>query len=240
MKKGCAVVTGASRGLGEGIALKLASEGYDLVMTYVSSTDKAKAVAGLITDNYGVRAELVQGDIGEYEVCKKIIDTAIEKFGKIDILVNNAGVAGREPFLETSVETIRKVINTDLLGTMYLCHLVIPFMKKEKYGRIVNTSSIASLMPVVDHVAYTASKSGCIGLTKGLAKELGEYNITVNAVAPGVIQTDIIDPEAAEGLRQITPLRKLGELEDIAECVWYIVNADFLTGQVISPNGGII
>ena len=241
MSKGCAVVTGASRGLGEGIALKLASEGYDIVINYVSNAEKAKAVAGLITDKYGMKAELVQGDVAEYEVCKKIIETAIEKFGKIDILVNNAGIAIEGSYEDVSIEQIDKMVQTNLMSVLYCCHLAVPHMTKAGKGCIVNMASNAGIMGVVNHVPYSTAKAGVLGITKALASEMGPYGVTVNAIAPGMIMTDMlsgIDQESVDALVQMTPLRKIGKVEDVAECVWYIVNAGFLTGQYISPNGG--
>ncbi len=246
MAKQYAIVTGGSRGLGEGMALRLAKLGYDLVINYVSenSKEKAERVLAKAAETYGVKGLVVQADVSDYEQCKKLVEAAVSTFGEqIGVLVNNAGISNGKSFLEIQPEEYRRLINTNLVSYLNVTHLVIPYMVKNKTGCIVNTASIGGLMGVVNQVDYCAAKSGVIGFTRALAMEFGPVGIRVNAIAPGMIWTDMLkgsNQDEVDALKKSIPLGEIGEVDDIAGCMEYLVTAKYVTGQTISPNGGII
>lgn len=241
-----AIVTGGSRGIGEGMVLKLAEMGYNVALNFVSdrSREKADALVERIKKEYGVEGLAVQADVADYEACKKIVDAAVDKFGKkIDVLVNNAGIDNNLSFLKLTPEKYTRLINVNLMSYIHCCHLVIPYMVKAQEGCIVNVSSIGGLMGVAEQVDYCSAKSGVIGLTRGLAVEFGKSNIRVNSIAPGMIWTDMlrgVDQAAVAVLKQGIPLGEIGEVDDISGCLEYLVKAKYVTGQTISPNGGIL
>jgi len=241
-----AIITGGSRGLGEGMVLKLAKMGYNVVLNFVSdrSKEKAYALVQKIKIEYGVDGLAIQADVGDYEECKKLVDAAIDKFGnKIDVLVNNAGIDNNLSFLKLTPEKYTRLINVNLMSYIHCCHLVMPYMVEAKEGCIVNISSIGGLMGVAEQVDYCAAKSGVIGLSRGLAVEFGKSNIRVNTIAPGMIWTDMLrgaDQAAVAVLKQGIPLGEIGEVDDISGCLEYLVTAKYVTGQTISPNGGIL
>ena len=243
-KDGFAIVTGGSRGLGEGMALRLAKEGYDVVVNYVSDKSAAKAdeVVREI-EKYGVKGLAVQADVSDYEKCKKIVDEGVSAFGKnIAVLVNNAGIESGKSYLDITEPEYRNMINVALLGQMNCVHLVLPYMVQSNQGCIINISSVVGMMGVENQIDYAAAKGGIIGMTKAMAKEFAKYNIRVNSIAPGMIWTDMLKGTSQEGvefLKSITPLKMIGDVGDIADCMAYIVGAKFLTGQIISPNGGL-
>lgn len=242
---GYAIVTGGVRGIGEGMTLQLAKEGYNVVINYVSesSATKAEALVQRIETEYGVKGLAVQADVSIYADVKKMIAQAVEKFGeKIAIIVNNAGIAYGKPFLEITEEEYSHLIGVNLTSALHVTHVALPYMVDLGYGRIIHVSSIGGIMGVANQVDYSAAKAGLIGMTKAMAKEFGKYNITVNSIAPGMIWTDMLrgsSQEEVEALKQFTPLGIIGEIDDISECLSYVVNAKFLTGQIISPNGGL-
>ena len=246
MEKQYAIVTGGSRGLGEGMALRLAKMGYDLVINYVSEKSRVKAerVLEKAEKTYGTKGIAVQADVSDYEQCKHLVETAVTTFGEqIGVLVNNAGIANGKSFLELQPEEYRRLINVNLVSYLNVTHLVIPYMVKNRGGCIVNTASIGGLMGVVNQVDYCAAKSGVIGFTRALAMEFGGYGIRVNAIAPGMIWTDMLkgsNQEEVAALKQAIPLGEIGEVDDIAGCMEYLVTAKYVTGQTVSPNGGII
>ncbi|HHV32761.1 SDR family NAD(P)-dependent oxidoreductase [Caproiciproducens sp. LBM24188] len=241
-----AIVTGGSRGLGEGMVLKLAEMGYNVVVNFVSdrSKEKAESLIAKIEKDYGVSGLAVQADVADYESCKKIVDASIEKFGrKIDVLVNNAGIDNNLSFLKIKPEQYTRLINVNLMSYLHCSHLVLPYMVEANEGCIVNVSSIGGMMGVAEQADYCAAKSGVIGLTRGLAIEFGRNNIRVNTIAPGMIWTDMLreaDQAAVAALKQAIPLGDIGEVDDIAGCLEYLVKAKYVTGQTISPNGGIL
>jgi len=242
--EGFAIVTGSSRGLGKGIALQLAKEGYDLVIHHVSdnSAEKAEAVAEEAR-SLGVKAIVVKAAVENYEECTKIVQAGVDAFGNnIAVLVNNAGIASGTPFKNMKPEDYQRMIAIDLVGTLNCTHVVLPSMVAAKCGSIVNIASVCGIMGVATQVDYSAAKAGVIGFTKALAKEVGRYNIRVNSIAPGMIATEMTaeqNPESIDFLKAATPLGVLGDVEDISECLSYVVNAKFLTGQIVSPNGGL-
>lgn len=228
------------------MALRLAKLGYDLVINYVSEKSRVKAERVLeeAEKTYGTKGIAVKADVSDYEQCKHLVETAVTTFGEqIGVLVNNAGIANGKSFLELQPEEYRRLINVNLVSYLNVTHLVIPYMVKNRGGCIVNTASIGGLMGVVNQVDYCAAKSGVIGFTRALAMEFGGYGIRVNAIAPGMIWTDMLkgsNQEEVAALKQAIPLGEIGEVDDIAGCMEYLVTAKYVTGQTVSPNGGII
>lgn len=241
-----AIVTGGSRGLGEGMALKLAEMKYNVVLNFVSDKSKEKAdlIVEKIKKDYGVDGLAIQADVSDYESCKKLVEKTVEKFGKkIDVLVNNAGIDNNLSFLKIKPEQYTHLINVNLMSYLHCSHIVLPYMVEAKEGCIINVSSIGGLMGVAEQVDYCAAKSGVIGLTRALATEFGPSNIRVNSIAPGMIWTDMLreaDQTAVNTLKQAIPLGEIGEVDDISGCLEYLVKAKYVTGQTISPNGGIV
>lgn len=242
---GYAIITGSSRGIGKAAALQCAEEGYNVVLNYVS--DRGAAVIDETLSEVkakGVDAIVVRADVSTYEGCKKIIDSAVEAFGEdIEVLINNAGIIGDValPFEQIDIEQMRKIIDTNLMSQFYITKLALPYMIKQNKGWIINIASNSGIMGVEGYLDYSASKGGVMSFSKGLAKEVAKYNIKVNAVAPGCFLTDILTDsgeENVERLRLVAPLQKLGQMEDIKLLVHYLINTEFIIGQVISPNGG--
>lgn len=242
---GYAIITGGVRGIGEGMTLQLAKEGYNVVINYVSDSSavKAEKLIERIETEYGVKGLAVQADVSNYADVKRMIEQSVETFGKkIAILVNNAGIAFGKSFLEITEEEYTHLISVNLTSALHVTHLALPYMVDLGYGRIVNISSIGGIMGVENQIDYSATKAGLIGMTKAMAREFGKYHITVNSIAPGMIWTDMLKGSSqaeVEGLKSITPLGVIGEVEDISDCLSYVINAKFLTGQTISPNGGL-
>lgn len=243
MAKGYAIVTGGSRGIGRTCVLECAAEGYDVVINYTSDRGK-KAVDGVLEDvrALGVRGLAVRADVGTFEGCKKLVDSAVEEFGtNIEVLINNAGISNGAPFHETDIAQIERTISVNLLSQLYVTRLALPYMIEQKKGWIINISSNAGIAGVEGYVDYSASKGGVITMTKALAKEVAQFDIKVNSIAPGCFLTDMTldNPvEAQEWCRQQTPLKRLGELNEITILVRYLLGSNFITGQTISPNGG--
>lgn len=247
MKKydGYALVTGGARGMGAAICRQLAADGYDIVCNYVSasSREKVEALAAEIGEKYGRRVIPAQGDVSRYEECEKVIRTAVEALGeKLAVLVNNAGITVRAELVDHSVDEIARVLNTNLMAGIYMCKLALPYMYQQNSGCIVNITSVGGMTGYPRQTTYCAAKWGMNGLTKALAKEAGPHGIRVNAVAPGFIVTDMTleNKPAFDSYRAASPIGMLGEPEYIAEAVSYVVSAEFMTGQVISPNGGLV
>ncbi len=237
-----AIITGASKGIGAEIANRLNELGYNLVLNYRSNTSSMEEIIESFT-NKDTKNIIVQCDVSNYDDCKTLIDTAYENFGTIDVLVNNAGITKDNLLAMMSEQEFDAVIDTNLKGTFNCCRHISKRMMKQKYGRIVNISSVVGLSGNAGQVNYSASKAGVIGMTKSMARELGKKNILVNAIAPGFIQTEMTDkiPEdmKAEMLKNI-PLNKLGSPKDIADAVEFLISdkATYITGQVLSVNGG--
>ncbi|MCH5281480.1 MAG: 3-oxoacyl-[acyl-carrier-protein] reductase [Lachnospiraceae bacterium] len=238
-----ALVTGASRGIGREIALTLASYGADVIVNYNGSKEKAEEVVAEIK-NMGRKAEAMQCSVADYDACGEMIEKAIENFGKIDILVNNAGITKDNLVMKMTPEDFGAVIDTNLKGTYYtIKHLYRPFLK-QRSGCIINLASVSGILGNAGQANYAASKAGVVGLTKSLARELASRNITVNAVAPGFIATDMTDAmtdTAKEATLAQIPLKRIGTPKDIAETVAFLASpkASYITGQVISVDGGM-
>lgn len=246
MSKGYAIVTGAARGLGKAIFLQLAKEGYDLVGVYAtdSSTPKMQALIDEVEKEYGVKALGLKGDIGSYDGCKAIVDFAVENMGKdIAVLINNAGVAGGKYFIDESFDYMCHTVQVDLMGALTMCHLVLPLMVERKGGDIINMSSFGALAGVPGQPVYSAAKAGLIGFSKTVAKEVAPFGIKINCIAPGAFETDMVaqaDPAQRAAVMATVPMGKLGDPADVALCASYMINSTYLTGQTISPNGGVI
>lgn len=240
-----AIITGGSRGIGEAMVLKLGEMGYDVVVNYRSDSSKelSENLVAKLKSEYGRDGLAVQADVSKYEDCKKLVEAAVAKFGdQIDVLVNNAGITNNCNFIDITEEQYTRVINTNLMSFLHMCHLTLPYMVKNG-GAIINTSSIGGLMGVANQADYCAAKSGVIGLTRALAVEFARQNIRVNAIAPGMIWTDMlrgVNQDEVQALKLSIPMGEIGDVNDISECMEYLINAKYVTGQVVSPNGGII
>ena len=238
-----ALVTGASRGIGRQIALTLAEYGADVIVNYNGSREKAEEVVQEI-ESMGRKAAAVQCTVADFEACGKMVENMIAQFGHIDILVNNAGITKDNLMIKMSEADFDAVIETNLKGTFHMIkHMYRPFLK-QKAGRIINLSSVTGILGNAGQANYAASKAGVIGLTKSVAKELAGRNITVNAVAPGYIDTDMtqaMTDTAKEAVLSQIPLKRAGTPKDIAEAVAFLASekATYITGQVLSVDGGM-
>lgn len=238
-----ALVTGASRGIGREIAITLAGYGADVIINYNGSKEKAEEVAAEVT-KLGRKAMVIQSNVADFESCGNMITEALNEFGHIDILVNNAGITKDNLVMKMTAEDFSSVVDTNLSGTFYtIKHLYRAFLK-QRSGRIINLSSVSGVLGNAGQANYSASKAGVIGLTKSMARELASRNITVNAVAPGFIETDMTDAmsdAAKEATLSQIPLKRVGQPKDIAETVAFLASdkAAYITGQVISVDGGM-
>ncbi|HEX4771017.1 MAG TPA: 3-oxoacyl-[acyl-carrier-protein] reductase [Bryobacteraceae bacterium] len=237
-----ALITGASRGIGKACVHALAAAGHRIVLA-ARSAEKLEEVAGPIRAN-GSEAFVVEIDLVSLDSIKAAFDKASKEFGRIDILINNAGITKDGLAVRMKAHDWDAVLQTNLSGAFYCIQQVLPAMMRERWGRIVNISSVVGEMGNAGQANYVASKAGLIGLTKSLAQEVGSRNITVNAVAPGFIETDMthgLNAELKQKMLDQTPLRRIGAPEDIASAVRFLVSeeASFITGHVLDVNGGI-
>lgn len=238
------IITGASRGIGKATAELFASQRYNVLLNYNrSETEAAQITAGL--REMGFSAALYKGDVTKKPDMDSMIDFSIRTFGSIDVLINNAGIAASKLFIEITEADWDEMLNVNLKGVFHSSQAALRYMLPAKKGKIINIASIWGMVGAACEVHYSAAKAGVIGLTKALAKELGPSNIQVNCIAPGIIQTEMLDALSQtelDALRLQTPLGKLGTPSDIAACALFLASdsADFLTGQVISPNGGFV
>lgn len=238
-----ALVTGASRGIGRAIALKLSSLGAKIAINFAGNLAKAQEVKDAI-ESSGGEAILVQGNVADFETVQSIVKNVTEKFGTIDILVNNAGITRDNLLIKMSETDFDDVIATNLKGVFNCTKSVARLMMKQHAGRIVNLSSVVGLIGNAGQANYAAAKAGIIGFTKSAAKELASRNITVNAIAPGFIATDMTDvlsDKAKEELLKGIPAGRIGAAEDVANLAAFLVSdeAAYITGQVISVDGGM-
>lgn len=236
-----AVVTGASRGIGKACAEELAREGAAIVVNYFTNQEAAEALAGEIV-SAGGRAIAVRAGVAHPDDCKMLIEKTIETYGQIDILINNAGVNRDRTLKRLSVEEWQEVINTDLNSAFYCTSAAIPHMTERNYGRIIVMSSIIGQMGNVGQSNYAAAKAGLIAFAKSAAKELARNNITVNAMCPGFVETDMVtalsDEVKANLLKQV-PLGRFGRPQEVAAFVRFLcTEGDWITGQQFNPNGG--
>ena len=238
-----AVITGASRGIGRAIALEFASQHATVIINYNGSADRALEVKKEIEANGG-RAEICQCDVSKYDQCETFINEIIEKYGRIDILVNNAGITKDGLLMKMSEEQFDQVLEVNLKGTFNTMRFISRQMLKQRSGRIINMSSVVGLMGNAGQANYAASKAGVIGLTKSTARELASRGITVNAIAPGFIETEmtaVLSDKVKEASTAMIPMGKFGKPEDIAKTAAFLAseNAGYITGQVIQVDGGM-
>lgn len=243
MSKGCAIVTGASRGIGAATAFELSSLGFEVIVNYNSSEEKARTVLDNIKGNGG-SGYIFKCDVANREEVDSMVDFALSKYGRIAVLVNNAGVAQQKLFTDITADDWSKMVNVNLGGVFNCCQSVLPNMIHLKRGKIINISSIWGTQGASCEVHYSAVKAGIIGLTKALAQEVAPSGITVNAVAPGCIMTDMLtkdfDENTLSELAEETPMGRLGTPLDVARAAAFLASdkADFITGQVLGVDGG--
>ena len=243
LKGKSALVTGASRGIGRAIALKLSSLGANVAINFAGNVAKAQEVKAEI-ESQGGQAVLVQGNVADFETVQSIVKSVTENFGTIDILVNNAGITRDNLLIKMSESDFDEVIATNLKGVFNCTKAVTRLMMKQRSGRIVNMTSVVAMTGNVSQANYAAAKAGIIGFTKSSAKELAARNVTVNAVAPGFISTDMTDvlsDKIKDEMLKNIPAGRLGTPEDVANLVAFLVSdqAAYITGQVISVDGGM-
>lgn len=238
-----AVVTGASRGIGRETALELARMGADIVANCSRESDEIKSLAAEI-EGLGRRFTYVIANVAVMDEAKMLIDTAVNEMGRVDILVNNAGITKDSLLLKMSEADFDAVIDVNLKGVFNTIKVITPILLKQRSGKIINMTSVVALMGNAGQANYCASKAGIIGLTKATARELGSRGITVNAIAPGFINTQMTDvlPDAVKDTyKKQIPLGRFGDVSDIAKTVGFLASdaANYITGQVISVNGGM-
>lgn len=243
LKGKSALVTGASRGIGRAIALKLSSLGANVAINFAGNLAKAQEVKSEI-ESQGGQAVLVQGNVADFETVQSIVKSVTENFGTIDILVNNAGITRDNLLIKMSESDFDEVIATNLKGVFNCTKAVTRLMMKQRSGRIVNMASVVAMTGNISQANYAAAKAGIIGFTKSSAKELAARNVTVNAVAPGFISTDMTDvlsDKIKDEMLKNIPAGRLGTPEDVANLVAFLVSdqAAYITGQVISVDGGM-
>lgn len=237
-----ALVTGASRGIGRAIAVRLAEAGIRVAVNYRGQAEAAQETAALI-EAKGSESLLLPADVSRQDEAQQLIDSVVERWGRLDILVNNAGITRDTLLLRMRSEDWADVIQTDLSSVFYCTRAAAKPMVKQRYGRIVNISSIAGILGNAGQANYAAAKAGIIGFSRAVARELASRNITVNVVAPGIIDTDLtqgMSKPAYQALVEQVPLGRAGRPEDIADAVWYFIQADYVTGQTLVVDGGLV
>ncbi|CDE82540.1 3-oxoacyl-(Acyl-carrier-protein) reductase [Clostridium sp. CAG:273] len=240
-----ALITGGSRGIGEKIAERFAQAGYNLIINYVSNIENVEELETKIKGNANIEILFIQSDVTSFESCENMVNEAIKKFGHIDVLVNNAGITKDTLLMRMKEEDFDKVINVNLKGTYNVTKNVIPYMMKQKYGKIINISSVVGVSGNAGQANYAASKAGIIGFTKSVAKELASRNILANCVAPGFIKTDMTDilsDSVKESINSQIPLKKMGTAKEVANAVYFLGNEEntYITGQVLNVDGGML
>lgn len=235
-----AIVTGASKGIGRQIAISLAKKNIKVIANYNKSEKEANELKEELAKEQ-IEIDIVKADVSKREEIKKIVNFALEKYKKIDILINNAGISEYKMFTDETDEDWNRVINTNLYSAFAITQEVIPNMVHNKNGCIINISSIWGNVGASFEVLYSISKAGINGMTKALAKELGPSNIRVNAIAPGIVQTNMnnnFSQEELNNIKEEIPLERIGNTQDIAKCVNWLIDDNYTTGQIISINGG--
>jgi 3-oxoacyl-[acyl-carrier protein] reductase len=244
LDKKITLITGASRGIGRGIALALAQQGSDVAFTYLSSPDKAAELEKELTA-FGIRARSYRSDAADYAAAEDLITKVLADFGRIDVVVNNAGITRDNLLMRMSEEHFDEVIKTNLKSVFNITKAVQKPMLKERKGSIINISSVVGVKGNAGQANYAASKAGIIGFTKSIALEIGSRNIRCNAVAPGFIETEmtaVLNPDAVKQWREAIPLKRGGTPEDVANLVIFLASdmSAYITGQVINVDGGML
>ncbi len=235
-------ITGASRGIGKGIALKFAAMGYDIIANYRTETSLLELEEAL--QQYPVKLVKLKGDVTSLADCEAMFKAIKEQFGKLDVLVNNAGITRDQLTLRMSEADFRAVFDVNVMGTFFCMKLAFKMMMRQRYGKIVSISSVVGLNGNSGQINYAASKAAVVAMTKSLAKEAAARNINVNAVAPGFIETDmtrVLDDDVVEQVKQNILLKRFGSAADIAEAVYFLASeqANYITGQVLVVDGGM-
>ena len=234
------IVTGGSRGIGASIVKELANKDYNIVLNYNNSEEQAKQIQKELLEK-NIKIEIFKADVSKRENVKELVKFALEKFKTIDVLINNAGIDQVKMFMDITDEDWNKMIQTNLNSVFYCTQEVLPTMIHNKNGNIINISSIWGITGASCEVHYSVAKAGIDGMTKALAKELGPSNIRVNSIAPGAIFTDMNSGYTNEEIKDMEsqiPLGRLGNSIEIAKCVNWLIEDNYTTGQIISPNGG--
>lgn len=239
-----ALITGGTRGIGRQIAVTLAKEGYDIAVNYITLSDEVENTKKEV-EKAGVKCITVCGDVSKFDDSENMVKEVVNEFGRIDVLVNNAGITKDMLIMRMKREDFESVIDVNLVGTFNVTKNVIPYMMKQRDGRIINLSSVVGISGNAGQTNYSASKAGIIGFTKSLAKEVGSRNILVNAVAPGFIatrMTDVLKDEVKEEISKTIPLKRMGTPQDVANVVKFLASEDssYITGQVINIDGGML
>ncbi len=237
-------MTGASRGLGRQIALELTKEGYDIVINYRKEDESLSMLLAEI-ENSGQKAYKFQADISSFDQAKELVEFAVKETGSLDLLVNNAGITNDKLLARMSEQDFSSVIDINLKGTFNCIRHASRVMMKQKKGRIINISSVIGLIGNVGQANYAASKAGVIGLTKSAAREMAPYGVTVNAIAPGFIRSDMTDKltdEVKQNIISSVPMKAIGEPKDVANLVKFLAKDEsgYITGQVINVDGGMV
>lgn len=240
----CALITGATRGIGKQIAITLAKQGYNIALNYRKENEELENTKKEI-EKIGVQVLAIKGDVANFENCENFVKQVIERFGQIDVLVNNAGITKDMLLMRMKKEDFEQVIDTNLVGTFNVTKNVVPYMMKARSGRIINISSVVGISGNAGQTNYSASKAGIIGFTKSLAKEIASRNILVNAVAPGFIETnmtDVLKDDVKQEIAKNIPLKRMGTTQDVANVVKFLASDDssYITGQVINVDGGML
>lgn len=234
-----ALITGSSRGIGLEIAKDLAQKGYQVILN-----SRSPIADDVLQQFEGVEVPVAQvtGDVSDFDKAKEIVDEVFRTFGRIDVLINNAGITRDGLLMGMKEEDYDSVLDTNLKGTFNMCRHITRPMLKQRSGAIINMSSVVGVMGNAGQVNYAASKAGVIGLTKALAREIGSRHITVNAIAPGYIETDMTDglsDKVKKAMLDQIPLKRFGQTEEIASTVEFLIKNKYVTGQVIEVNGGL-
>lgn len=240
LKGKTAIVTGAAKGIGKAIALAFAKEGCNIVLNYRSSVsdETIKEI-----EAYGVKCMPVQGDVSDFEFAASMMKNVKKEMGSIDVLVNNAGITRDMLLMRMSEDEFDSVIDTNLKGTFNMVRHASSIMLKQRSGAIINMASVVGVMGNAGQVNYAASKAGIIGLTKSVAKEMAARGVTCNAIAPGFVETDmtnVLTDEQKEKMMEVIPLKRYGQVEDIAQAAVFFAKNTYITGQVLNVDGGMV
>jgi 3-oxoacyl-[acyl-carrier protein] reductase len=239
-----AIVTGGASGIGRAISLSLAKHGANVVINYNRSADKANALVAEI-EAFGGKAVAVQADVSQYQDAEKLMQAALDTFGTLNILVNNAGITDDALILRMSEQQFDNVINTNLKGVWNMTKVAAKTLLKSGYGRVINISSVSGVLGNAGQSNYSAAKAGVIGMTKAVAKEFAARGVTVNAVAPGFIESDMTDKlndEQKQAWQAMIPLKRFGKKEEIAEVVTFLASdlGAYITGHTLEVDGGLV